>query len=104
MLFRSSSPFSVYVVAEPNYATLCLQLTQTLRLHGIRTIYDLQHKSFKSQLKDADRNNATLAVFIGEEELNSNTIKIKDMRDGSQKSINYDTNEFVSYIKLLKAL
>lgn len=47
---------------------------------------DFQNKSFKAQMKAADKSGAKYAVIIGEEELKNKQLTIKDMKSGSQSS------------------
>jgi histidyl-tRNA synthetase len=44
--------------------------------------------SFKSQMKKADANGAMFTVIIGDDEVASGKVTLKDMRDGTQKTIN----------------
>ena len=48
---------------------------------------DYADKSFKAQLKAANRLQADWAVIIGEDELKSGAATVKNMGDGSQESV-----------------
>jgi histidyl-tRNA synthetase len=47
--------------------------------------------SFKSQLKKADANGARFTVIIGEDEIRSGNVTLKNMRDGSQDVVSRET-------------
>ena len=52
-------------------------------------------KSLKSLFKIASRNNAKLAVIIGEDELTKNTLTVKNMLTGEQTSLKKENWENV---------
>ena len=43
--------------------------------------------SIKAQLRVADRNQAKLAVILGEREVHDNSAIIRDLSDGSQETV-----------------
>ncbi|HMM05804.1 MAG TPA: histidine--tRNA ligase [Clostridiales bacterium] len=58
-----------------------------LRRRGIKGDMDYMARSFKAQMKAADRIDAKYAVIVGENELQNNEIIIKNMADSSQETI-----------------
>jgi len=67
-----------------------LQLAEQLRdaLPGLRLMLHCGGGSFKSQMKKADKSGATYALILGEDEINKQSITIKDLRgDTSQQQI-----------------
>ena len=60
------------------------QLLQDLRAANLRADMDLSGRSFKSQMKLADREQATWVVIVGEAELQSGTVVLKEMHSGAQ--------------------
>ena len=56
-------------------------------------------KSFKSQLKFADRLNAKYVCIIGEDELKNNKCIIRNMSDGTQVDCNLYIDEIVKSIE-----
>lgn len=54
--------------------------------------------SFKSQFKKADKSGARLALILGEDEMQNDTISIKDLREGNQQE-RISVNEFIPFIK-----
>lgn len=68
-----------------------LKLTEELRKLGISCDFDLSNKKFGKQFEKASKLNAKFAVIVGEDELSSGNLTIKDMTSGSQKT--YIRNE-----------
>jgi histidyl-tRNA synthetase len=62
------------------------ELAQTLRHANIPT-HLAYEGSLKSRMKKANRVNASHAVIMGEEELRNNQITLKDLDEGSQRTI-----------------
>jgi histidyl-tRNA synthetase len=49
-------------------------------LTGLRVEANCGGGSFKSQIKKADKSGAALAIILGEDELSSNTVQVKFLR------------------------
>ncbi len=73
--------------AEDKAISVCRQL----RAMGCVTDFDIEKGSFKSQMKAANKSGASIAILIGESEMENNTLTIKDMRQGTQETISADT-------------
>ena len=58
-----------------------------LRRRGVKAEMDYMAKSFKAQMKTADREAAKFVVICGDNELEKDEIIIKDMADSSQESV-----------------
>ena len=72
--------------SEANY---CLNLLNKLRSEGIKSeIYPSSIK-MKKQMQYADRKNIEYVLLVGENEMRTNTITVKNMFDGSQKNMTY---------------
>lgn len=65
----------------------CQILAQQLRNHGFSVSTDLLRRSLKSLLREANRNSARIAIIIGDDELENNTVQVKDMETGEQTTI-----------------
>lgn len=63
-----------------------LALAERLRDAGLRIECNCGGGSLKAQLKRADRSGARHALLLGEDEVRTASITIKDLRDGSQHS------------------
>lgn len=66
-----------------------------LRSSGFATMMNYEVKSLKLLFKIASRNNAKLAVIIGEDELTKNTLTVKNMLTGEQTSLKKENWENV---------
>ncbi len=65
-------------------------LIQHLRQSGYKVDQDYSLRSLKSQLREANRQNARLVVLMGDDEIDHGHYSIKDMQDGKQYSIPID--------------
>ena len=72
----------LYLVAVGDTAGYGLQLAEQLRtgLPNIRIETHCGGGSFKSQMKKADKSGAAIAIILGEDELASNTVQVKFLR------------------------
>jgi histidyl-tRNA synthetase len=61
-----------------------------LRRKGIRTEVDFLGRSIKSQMREANRQQAHYVMVVGEQELITKTAKLKNMRTGEETSISLD--------------
>ncbi|WP_114700753.1 histidine--tRNA ligase [Psychrobacter proteolyticus] len=81
----------VFVVAHPDVYGAGISYAQNLR----HSRPDVRVKmasatSLKAQMKKADKSGAALTVIIAQQELDDNTISIKDMQTGEQKTVAQD--------------
>ena len=72
----------LYLVAVGDESYQAMQLAEQLRtqLPGLRLEANCGGGSFKSQIKKADKSGAAVAVILGEDELSSNTVQVKFLR------------------------
>lgn len=78
---------------ENNYA---LELAQRLRMCGYRVDLDLSLKNMKAKFKEAERYNSKFTIVVGEEEVNSDIIKLKDNLTKEETTI--DVDELIDYL------
>ena len=71
----------------PNALDLCYGITSALRLEGFRVDMNMEAKGFKQQFKRAERKNSSLAIIIGEDELASGEVIIRDFVKQEQRSV-----------------
>ena len=76
-----------------------LQISEGLRQNGIIVEKDIFERSFKSQMKYADKINAKNLLVIGENELNEGKAKIKNMQTGEEKEILLEVENILNVIK-----
>jgi histidyl-tRNA synthetase len=78
-----------------------LKLANYLRSHvpGLRLLLHCGGGNLKSQFKKADKSSATYALIIGEYELKTRSVSIKNLRDGTPQQSLYQ-DELAEYLKL----
>lgn len=82
-LFPDPSRSGVYVAAMGERAVASVnRFASQLRALGIRTETDLMDRSLKAQMKYADKTGARFVVVIGDNEVESGNIMVKDMAGG----------------------
>ncbi|MCL0094445.1 His/Gly/Thr/Pro-type tRNA ligase C-terminal domain-containing protein, partial [Dehalococcoidales bacterium] len=64
-----------------------IKLAATIRKNGISVIKALGSKSLKAQLRQANSLGAGYAVIIGDQEIKTGTVILRDMTTGQQKTI-----------------
>ena len=72
---------------EANY---CLHLIKKLRSEGIKSEIYPSATKMKKQMQYADRKNVEYVLLVGENEMRTNTITVKNMFDGTQKNMTYE--------------
>jgi histidyl-tRNA synthetase len=70
-----------------------LPLAHRLRLAGIRTEVEHRETGLKAQLKRADKLKARLALLVGENELKSGKLALKDLATGQQHEVSAEDLE-----------
>jgi histidyl-tRNA synthetase len=97
----NTSATQVFVIGLGEAANVvAVQLTGNLRTQGLSTDISFDSRSMKAAMKGADRCGARFAVIIGEDEVGSGTVVIKDLESGEQQSVPLD----LCLQTLLKAL
>ena len=64
-----------------------LKLANRLRRDGVTVALELEERSFKAQLRSANKSGAKYAVIRGDAELEKGVAVVKSMADGSQSEI-----------------
>lgn len=76
--------------------TDAIDLGETLRSLGVRVILNYEDKTLKSLFKRAERNGAKYAVIIGEEEVKTEILKVKNLATEEQEAVAYaDAVEYI---------
>ncbi|WP_461210808.1 histidine--tRNA ligase [Desulfocurvus sp. DL9XJH121] len=78
--------FYVAVLA-PEAATPALALAQRLRAEGLGGEAGFSSGSMKSRMRAADKSEARFCLILGDEEIASNTVTVKDMASGEQRTV-----------------
>ena len=69
------------------------EISEKLRSQNYKIERDIFERSFKAQMKYADKIGAKNLLVIGEEELKSNKAKIKNMATGEEKEVSLEAEE-----------
>ncbi len=79
---------SVFLVAMGDEASRqAVGILSDLRKSGIRADTDFAGKSFKAQMRAADKSGARYTLIFGDDEIAAGTIALKDMVDGVQEPV-----------------
>ena len=71
----------------PEYIMAAENLASELRKNGLRVVVDLTDRKLAGQVKSADKQGAKFVVCVGEDELKSQTFKLKNMADNSEETV-----------------
>ena len=63
------------------------KLAEDLRQNNVRTDFDPLRRSMKAQMREANKCGATIAIIIGDKELESGQAEIKDLKTGDQEPV-----------------
>ena len=81
-------PHDVYVVTtDPELSVEVFQLAEELRRAGLSTVYAVDGRSFRSQMKQVGGGAVRLAAILGPDELEAGTVQLKDLAGGEQVSV-----------------
>ena len=69
---------------------LPIKVANTLRSNGINTEVYLNNKKLKAKFKYADKLEIPYVIVIGEDEIEKQVVKLKDMKTGEEKEIKID--------------
>lgn len=99
-VFDEYKPYvDAYVIDMTKGSAYALKITNDLRMNSYTTEINYYDRSMKSQFKSSDRKGARFVVIIGEDEMNKNTVMLKDTRTREQYEVNSD--ELVDKLDLL---
>lgn len=81
----------VFVVsADASAEPTARSVVRRLREGGVATVNDVDARSMKSQLRQADKSGARFAVIVGSDELAKNILLVRDLAQGTQREIPND--------------
>jgi histidyl-tRNA synthetase len=67
-----------------------LKLVEMLHAENIGALFTPGDRSFKAQLKAANRNNVVFALILGEDEVEANRVTVRDMSNSEQTTVDRD--------------
>lgn len=94
---EANPPLFYLAVLDKEARNVAFNIAQNLRSAGIKGEYSFADRSMKSLMRQADKSNAKYTLILGGDELQSNTIVVKDMAKGEQETIPQDT--LLSYLQ-----
>ena len=81
----------IYVVAQSVAArNKAFEITGKLRASGVGSVCDLNNRSMKAQMRDANREGAKYVYIIGDSELIEGSGSLKNMQIGEQRQIRFE--------------
>ncbi len=103
LMEKSEVPFpeegyaDIYIGSMGEKASIeAAKIVNSLRAEGFKAESDIIGRSVKAQMKYADKINAAFSCIIGDSELESGVVTIRNMRDGSSEEV--EIEEIIEYI------
>ena len=84
---KKKSISDVLIIDMETQDTTYLKLANELRAQGINTEVFLNNKKLKAKFKYADKLQIPYVIIIGEDELQANKVKVKNMQTGEEKLV-----------------
>lgn len=95
---EDNSASDAYVIALGDAPKLeAMKIVKSLRDAGISAEMDYADRKLKAQMKSADRKKSKFVFILGEDELNSRSVQIKELATGDQQMVAIE--EAVSYLQ-----
>lgn len=83
---KETAPFIYVIAIGEKTIPYAVEISSFLRKQNIPLEFDIEKSSLKAQMKAANRLNASYSLIIGEDELEKETVTLKNMADGEQKT------------------
>ena len=75
-----------------------LEIAENIRKAGFFVEKDIMERSFKAQFKYADKIGAKNVIVIGEDELASGKVKVKNMETGVEKEVQFEPDAIIQVL------
>lgn len=82
-----TAPADVLILPMTDDLTSAISFATLLREGGVRAQLYTENKKFKQKMSYADKLNIPYVVFLGEDEIVQNTISVKNMASGEQRTL-----------------
>ena len=89
----------ILIIPMTENMTKSIELASDLRKEGINTEVYLNDKKLKAKFKYADKLKIPYVAVIGEDEISSNTVKVKNMETGEETPTELDAKKICKVIK-----
>ena len=86
-------PDLVFVTAGNDALKKTMAITDVLRRDGYAVLFDTMERSVKAQMKFAGKTGARFTAVIGDNELVSGKVLLKNMRSGAQTELAFSSFE-----------
>jgi histidyl-tRNA synthetase len=83
-------PAAFFVALGEEAEREAFRLAHGLRAAGLSVGFDLRGRSFKAQMREANRQRARFAAILGKDELDAGVVQVKDMASGEQQAVPLD--------------
>ncbi len=88
---KNVSPAQVCIcIMNENVLGFAREVGQKLREKNISTVLDFSMKKLGDQIKNADKRHIPYIICIGDEEMSTGTLKVKNLETGEEKLTNID--------------
>jgi histidyl-tRNA synthetase len=94
---KENNPTVFIASADEASRNLTLSKATELRRIGIPCEIDMLNRSLKSQMREADRQKVKYVVIIGQDELKSEQVSVKDMKTGEQTTMRL--NDLITFLR-----
>lgn len=84
---KKKSISDVLIIPMVEDFSIPLKVANTLRNNGVNTEIYLNNKKLKAKFKYADKLEIPYVIVIGEDEIEKQIVKLKDMKTGEEKEI-----------------
>ena len=84
---EKKSVSDVLIIPMVEDLSLPIKVANTLRSNGVNTEIYLNNKKLKAKFKYADKLEIPYVIVIGEDEIENNVVKLKNMKTGEEKEI-----------------
>ncbi len=98
--FPESAPAVFFIGLDEESRRLCFREAMKFRRSGISADFDFLGRSFKAQMREANRSNAPRAIIVGERERETGSAIVKDMSSGAQDSVGID--DLLAYFSTMR--
>ena len=88
-----------FVTLTPEARTPALRFAGALRQQGIACDLDYGGRGAKGQFRQADRSGADFVVVIGEDEIANDSLTLRDMRTGDERTVSGGTDALAAAIE-----
>lgn len=94
----SKSIAKAMIIPMTNDMEYCIKIATELRNNNVNTEIYYNEKSLKGKFNYANKLEIPFVIVIGEDEINTNSVTIKNMATGGQVKINNDINEILKVL------